>query len=113
MTLTSYSETRREHRYGLHLPVQVSREDAFAGEIAALSENISAHGILLRSGVSIAEGTMLRMVVTAKPAEASKATRLVNAGRVLRVTPCRSSGFLIAVRCVRPFRMADSASQDD
>lgn len=113
MPLTSYSETRSELRYGLHLPVQVKREDSLVGEIATLSENISAHGILLRSAVSIAEGTILRMIVTVKPAKASKTARLLNAGRVLRVTPCRASGFLIAVRCVRPFRMADSASQED
>lgn len=112
MPLTSYSETRSELRYGLHLPVRVSREDAFDGEIAALSENISAHGILLRAGVPIAEGTMLRMTINVKAAKASKTTRLLNAGRVLRVTPCRAGGFLIAVWCVRPFRM-DSASQDD
>jgi len=111
--LTSYSEQRSELRYGLHLPVQVSPEDVFAGEIAALSENISAHGILLRAGVPIAEGTMLRMVITVKVSGGSKTSRLLNAGRVLRVTPCRTSGFLIAIRCVRPFRMADSLSRED
>ncbi len=93
--------------------MRVSREDTPDGEIAALSENISAHGILLRAGVSIAEGTMLRMTINVKGEKASKITRLLNAGRVLRVTPCRTSGFLIAVRCVRPFRMADAASQED
>ncbi len=113
MSLPSYSESRSELRYGLHLAVRVSREDAFDGEIAALSENICAHGILLRAGVSIAEGTMLRTVITGKAEKASKTTRLLNAGRVLWVTPCRTSGFLIAIRCVRPFRMAHAASQED
>ncbi len=113
VSLTSYSESRSELRYGLHLPVRVSREDTSDGEMAALSENICAHGILLRAGVSIAEGTILRMVITVKAEKASKTTRLLNAGRVLRVTPCRTSGFLIAIRCVRPFRMAHAASQED
>ncbi len=107
MSLNSYSENRSELRYDLRLPVQVSVESASAGAISALSENISAHGILLHIVTPIPQQTWLRLTIVVKPTEVSNATRLVAAGRVVRVERCPSSGFLVAVYCTRPFRMVE------
>ena len=100
MPLTSYAENRSELRYGFHLPVQVTAEDAFDGEIAALSENISAHGILLRAEVPHCRGNHATDDNYGQCRKSLEELPAPNAGRVLRVTPCQTSGFLIAVWCV-------------
>jgi hypothetical protein len=110
--LPTYSRNRSELRFGLRLPVQISAENAVDGAIIAFSENISAHGILLRVTKPIPKETWLRLAIVVKPATATKPTRLVAAGRVLRAERGASNDFLIAICCTRPFRMLGASGDD-
>ncbi len=111
MSLPNYPETRSELRYRLRLPVQISTVDGSGGEIIALSENISAHGILLLTETPIPEGTRLRLAILVEPPGSLKATRLLANGRVLRTQRRWRSGFVTAISCNRPFRMANPSTR--
>jgi hypothetical protein len=57
-----YQLRRRERRYDLRLPVSVSLHSDIPGEIMAVSENISSHGILLSAEAAIPEGTSIELI---------------------------------------------------
>jgi len=81
--------------------------------LTALSENVSAHVILLRAEAPIPEKTRLSLAIVVKPASSTKATRLADIERVLRAERYRTNGFVMAVWCSRPFRMTHPDSRDD
>ena len=69
------------------------------GEVEAVAQNVSAHGLLLRSETLIPIRSKIEVTLcfpNARP--------LVGAGEVLRVDqPAAVRGFLIAVRCEAPW----------
>lgn len=111
MAIQNCPDTRSELRYRLRLPVQLSAVEGNGGEIIALSENISAHGILLLTETLIPEGTRLRLAILVGPPGSLKATRLLANGKVLRTQRRWSGGFVTAVCCNRPFRMVNESTR--
>jgi hypothetical protein len=111
MSLPNYPETRSELRYRLRVPVQVSTVDGSGSEIIAMSENISAHGILLLTETPIPEGIRLRLAILVEPPGSLRATRLLANGRVLRTQRRSRSSFVTAILCNRPFRMANPSTR--
>ena len=100
-----YPLRRREPRYDLRLPVSVSLRSGAPGEFMAISENISAHGILLSTEAPIPEGSNIKLLVALRSPTPSRNTYLTAAGRVLRLERRDSGGFAMAVCCdERPFQ---------
>ena len=103
----AFPHSRKELRYVLRLPVSVELPES-ANPIAAESQNISVHGILLRSGVPIAEGSRVNLAVALKPVAVAGELALTAAGNVLRVRSDAPGQFAVAVSCDRPFRLKRS-----
>jgi len=103
-------DNRKELRYRLRLPVQMILANAVEERRDGFTENISAHGILLRTEGRIPENTRLRLAIDVRLP--TRDGRLVGSGVVVRVEPAREKGFLIAVRCVRPFNIREAESQE-
>jgi hypothetical protein len=102
---------RREPRYDLHLPVSVSLGGGAPLELTAVSENISAHGILLWAEAAIPAGTDIKLVVVVRSVVPPRNTYLTAAGKVLRLEKRDSSSFGVAVCCdEHPFQMTHSDS---
>jgi PilZ domain-containing protein len=102
---SAYPLRRREPRYDLRLPVSVSLRSNVPGEFMAVSENISAHGILLSTETAIPEGSNIKLLVALRSPTPSRNTYLTAAGRVLRLERRGSGGFIMAVCCdERPFQ---------
>jgi len=97
-------DVRKELRYGLRLPVVVETQ-AGTDHISAESENISLHGILLRAGAPVEQGSRVRLSVAFKAFASTAELWLTAAGKVLRVVPDTSGSFILAVGCERPFRI--------
>jgi hypothetical protein len=76
----------------------------------AVSQNISAHGILLLTESPIAERSRLQLAILVGPPGSSKATLLLANGKVVRAEPRSASGFEVAVCCTRPFRMTSGGT---
>ena len=106
-----YQLRRRERRYDLRLPVSVSLYSDIPGEIMAVSENISTHGILLSSEAAIPEGTSIELMVALRRPPPWGNTHLTAAGKVLRLERRGSGGFALAVCCdERPFKTTHHGS---
>lgn len=103
MPLPTYSDTRSEPRYDLRLPVQLSAAGANGSEIFGLSENISAHGVLLLTDAPLLEDARLSLAIVVGALGSSKVTRLLANGKVVRVERRSTGGFAIAFWCRRPF----------
>jgi hypothetical protein len=106
-----YQLRRRERRYDLRLPVSVSLHSDIPGEITAVSENISCHGILLSAEAAIPEGTSIKLMVALRSPSPWGNTHLAAAGRVLRLERRGSGSFAVAVCCdKRPFKTTHQGS---
>ena len=97
-----YQLRRRERRYDLRLPVSVSLHSDIPGEIMAVSENISSHGILLSSEAAIPEGTSIELMVALWRPSPWGNTHLTAAGRVLRLERRGSGSFAVAASILFP-----------
>jgi hypothetical protein len=108
---SEYQLRRREPRYDLRLPVSVSLRSDAPGEIMAMSENISSHGILLSAEAAIPEGTSIKLMVALRSSSPSRNTYLTAAGRVLRLERRGTGNFSVAVCCdERPFQTTHHGS---
>jgi hypothetical protein len=102
---------RRERRYDLRLPVSVNLQSDISGEIMAVSENISSHGILLSSKAAIPEGTSIELMVALRSPSPWGNTHLTATGKVLRLERRGSGSFAVAVCCdERPFKTTHHGS---
>jgi hypothetical protein len=95
----SREERRSERRYPIRQPAFVKFQAEERGEVEAVVQNVSAHGLLLRCETPIPIRSKVEVTLcfpNARP--------LVGAGEVLRVDqPAAVRGFLIAVRCEAPW----------
>ena len=91
---------RREPRYPVRLPVSLTLAHQ---ELHAHSENISLRGILLSSGFLIPEGCRVGVAVGI-PAPARPGMLLSARGKVLRVQPKVSGGFIVAIKLERSLK---------
>ena len=111
MPAFEYQLRRRERRYDLRLPVSLTPHCDTPGEIMAVSENISCHGILLFADAAIPEGTSIELMVALRSPSPWGNTHLTAAGRVLRVERRGSGSFAVAVCCdERPFKTTHHGS---
>jgi hypothetical protein len=95
------AKNRKERRYTLRLTVRLTVQDEGSKMFDGVSENISAHGILLQTADHIAEGTdvKLSVAVTARP------YHLETGGTVVRAIQS-GSRYALAVCCHKnPFLM--------
>ena len=103
--MSSPNEFRKSVRYPLHLPVTVKLGTA---EISARSENICRNGILLSSDRLLLTGTSVELAVHfAQSVEMGGS--LMGRGKVLRVEPGATGGFMVAIGCEIPFRIFNQA----
>lgn len=100
--MSSPIESRKSVRYPLHLPVTIQSGDQ---QISARSENISKGGILLSSDLIMRQGTPVELTVHVARSIAMGA-QLKARGKVLRVEAMGTGGFVVAIGCVVPFRIA-------
>ena len=101
MVSPQYSENRKERRYILRLPVRLAVKGGGSG-FDAVSENISAHGVLLLAAKQVRKGTNVTLSVTVS--SVSKPRHLTARGTVVRVVQLDSQNYALAVHCnERPF----------
>ena len=88
------TERRREGRYSIQQPAFVRVQGA-AGEVESATENVSTHGVLLRSEVPISVGSKVDVILRFRDA-----VPIQGEGEVLRLgKQPGGKAFLIAVRC--------------
>ena len=91
-------ERRRERRYPIQQPAFVRLQVA-AGEVESATENISTHGVLLRSEVLIPVGSKIEVILRFRDA-----LPIEGEGEVLRLEKQPGGkAFLVAVRAVQPW----------
>ena len=90
------SENRKERRYTLRLPVRLTVQDEGSKMFDGVSENISAHGILLQTADHLAEGTNVKLSV--EVASTSRPCHLAATGTVVRAVQS-GSRYALAVCC--------------
>lgn len=95
-------QERRDTRYPLQLPVSVKLDYK---QMPARSENISLRGILLSSAFLIPEGSTVDVAVGVAHLP-NPGIQLSARGTVLRVQPCVSGAFAVAIALERPFGFA-------
>jgi len=88
------SENRKERRYTLRLPLRLTVQDEGSKMFEGVSENISAHGILLQIADHIAEGTNVKLSVSVT----SRPYHLATTGTVVRAVQS-DSRYVLAVCC--------------
>jgi hypothetical protein len=88
-------ERRSERRYPIQQPALVRFREERTGEIETIAQNVSAHGLLLRSETLIPLRSKIKVTLRFPNALPLEAT-----GEVLRVEqPSAGGAFLIAVAC--------------
>ena len=96
------SEKRKERRYTLHMPVRVTVPADRNAVFDALSDNISAHGILLQTNHPLDQGIAVRLLVKVPPTPAH--SHLTGVGTVVRASKASFDSYVLAVCChKRPF----------
>jgi hypothetical protein len=95
----SHQELRREARFPLRYPATVKASIKGLAETAAVTENVSAHGVLLSVDSFIPQGTRSEIVLNLKPAASQ--VQLVYTGTVLRSERSQAGTFAVAVECER------------
>jgi hypothetical protein len=100
----SHAPQRRYRRFRLNYPVTVRFEGENRGsELRALSNNISAAGILLETESAIPRHCGVSFIMTVMEHNIIGFTQILVEGEVVRVEPRTSGpGFAIAVSCERP-----------
>jgi hypothetical protein len=92
-------ERRSERRYPIRQSAFVKFQTGERPEVETVAQNVSAHGLLLRSEVLIPVGSEIEVIL-----RFPNALPLGGAGEVLRVEqPPGGGAFLIAVRCEAPW----------
>lgn len=87
---------RREQRFSLRLPVYFGRvEDGQS--LSGISENISVHGLSLKTETYILPGTALHLSIVLP--SAARPFRLTATGTVVRTVRLNPKSYAIAVSC--------------
>jgi len=91
-------ERRSEPRYLVQERALLKVEGGNGSEVPTVSENVSAHGLLLRCEAPVALGSKVKVIL-----RFPNGVTLEGAGQVSRVEqPSAGPAFLIAVRCEAP-----------
>ena len=102
-TAVSHRHERRYRRFKLRYPVQLLYHSGnVAGDVAAVSRNISRGGLLLESPEMVPLSSTISFVISLSGRKL-RPVRLTGEGKVVRVEP--SAGkmeFMIAVECTNP-----------
>jgi len=89
------NEHRSDHRYHFQQPAFLKLQSGDGIEIEAVTENVSAHGLLLGCEATIAPGSKLKVKL-----HFPNCLMLEGLGEVLRVEPqTTEQAFRIAVKC--------------
>ena len=103
----SLEERRSERRYPLRQPASVRLRGENERDIAAVTENVSTRGVLLRSDSEIRPGSKIEITLLVP-----NVPPLKGAGEVLRMAQQAAGGiFLMAVRCDHPFQFSQNKEQ--
>jgi hypothetical protein len=95
-------ERRNEHRYYFQQPAFLKLHSDNAIEIETVTENVSAHGLLLRCDTPIALGSKVEVKL-----HFPNCLVLEGLGEILRVeSRTTKEAFLIAVKCEREMKIA-------
>lgn len=99
---TPYQKERRHRRFDLQFPVCLSFPSGGAvRELAAISENVSIGGLLLKAGDQVPPRTRVSLIMEVKGS--GRPVRLAAKGKVVRVEALGpGAGFAIAVECRPP-----------
>ena len=112
MQPSPHSEKRTERRYELRLPVRVTSKCEGSLSLDGVSENISAHGILVRMAQKVVDTTPVSLTVTVPSTFNSR--HLTAAGTVVRVVQLAPHTYAVAVHCgERPFSMQELSFSSD
>ena len=96
------NERRSERRYLVQEPTLLKVEGGNGSEVVTVSENVSAHGLLLRCEALVALGSRVKVIL-----RFPNGVTLEGAGQVSRVEqPSAGRAFLIAVRCEAPLTIS-------
>jgi hypothetical protein len=96
-----HQKERRHHRFNLQFPVSLSfPSEGAVRELAAISENVSIGGLLLKASDPVSPHTQVKLTMEVKGPWSQRPVRLVARGEVVRLEPLGSGGgFAIAVEC--------------
>jgi hypothetical protein len=99
-----YSLQRKHPRFKLRYPVHVKfRSGSLAGELDAISKNVSVGGVLLEAESPIPQHCEVTFLMKVHGEHIVRPIQLAGEGEVVRVEPVESGeGFAIAVQCRRP-----------
>ncbi len=108
-------ERRRSPRFALQQPVILSYRNGDPVQVAAVSENASLRGALIRGEVFIPVGRRVEVTILLKQETWPTAARLHGIGKVVRIEENGSGEFLIAISYDEPLggrnRSASSAQE--
>jgi hypothetical protein len=95
-------ERRSERRYLVQESAFLKVESGSGSEVVTVSENVSAHGLLLRCEALVPLGSKVKVIL-----RFPRGVTLEGAGQVSRVEPpSAGQAFLIAVRCEAPLTIS-------
>jgi hypothetical protein len=98
----SGEERRNEPRFHVQQPVFLKLQSGNGIEVETVTENVSAHGLLLRCNRPIAPGSKVKVKL-----HFPNCLMLEGLGEVLRVEPrFNEQAFVIAVRCEGPLEIS-------
>jgi PilZ domain len=96
-------ERRREPRFGVRNAATVKTSFDASSELLALTENLSAHGVLLYVESLIPENQALKVILALKLAPTAQSLHLIYEGKVVRTQQNSTTGKVaVAVVCDHP-----------
>lgn len=100
-----YAQERRFRRYNLEFPVFLTfSAEEQTRELAAISQNVSTGGLLLRASDQVALHTRVNLTMQVKGQPHARPLHLEAEGEVVRVERLGiASGYAIAIECERPW----------
>ena len=100
-----YSKERRFRRYNLEFPVFLTfSAEEQRRELAAISQNVSTGGLLLRASHQVALHTRVNLTMKVKGRPHGRPLHLEAEGEVVRVERLGlESGYAIAIECEHPW----------
>jgi PilZ domain len=97
------NEHRTERRYYFQQSAFVTVQRSSESETETITENVSAHGFLLRCEAPVDLGSTVRVILSLPYGF----SLLEGAGQVCRVEkPSAGEAFLVAVRCEEPLKIS-------
>lgn len=106
----SQQERRREPRFGVRNAAIVKISSNDPRELPAMTENLSAHGVMLHVESPIPEIQKLKVILQLKLTPTAQRLRLVYEGKVLRTEQDSTTGKVaVAVGCDHPASVSSDA----